>query len=177
MRLPSPAKFQNSPFPQHLASGAGVELEAIAKRLVRPRDYYISIQLSPTHVAIAIADLSGKGTPPLSGGPAFSSLRSQKCSPTAPTPLHGRARRPLNKHLVRTTGDDRFATFFTRGLRECHSDSALHQACNLPLIPHLPRPIRTLDKGGMVLRVEDYGMRRRIVVGRTRCSLAYSDAR
>src|SRR5438477_568041 len=55
-------EVQNQLFPSTLPSVPGVEIEAICKaaRSVSG-DYYDFIQLSPTHVAIAIADISGKG--------------------------------------------------------------------------------------------------------------------
>src|SRR5437016_14307978 len=55
-------EVQNQLFPSTLPSVPGVELEAICKaaRSVSG-DYYDFSQLSPTHIAIAIADLSGKG--------------------------------------------------------------------------------------------------------------------
>ena len=61
MRFPSPAKCRTSFF-RTLAIGPGVEIEAICKaaRSVSG-DYYDFIQLSPTHLAIALADISGKG--------------------------------------------------------------------------------------------------------------------
>src|SRR6266851_973616 len=55
-------EVQNQLFPSTLPSVPGVEIEAIcrAARSVSG-DYYDFIQLSPTHIAIAIADISGKG--------------------------------------------------------------------------------------------------------------------
>src|SRR5216684_305539 len=55
-------EVQNQLFPSSLPSVPGVEIEAICKaaRSVSG-DYYDFIQLSPTHIAIAIADISGKG--------------------------------------------------------------------------------------------------------------------
>src|SRR5438046_9670350 len=55
-------EVQNQLFPSTLPSVPGVEIEAICKaaRSVSG-DYYDFIQLSPTHIAVAIADISGKG--------------------------------------------------------------------------------------------------------------------
>src|SRR5260370_13284209 len=55
-------EVQNQLFPSTLPSAPGVEIEAICKaaRSVRG-DYYDFIQLSPTHIAIAIEDISGEG--------------------------------------------------------------------------------------------------------------------
>ena len=55
-------EVQDQLFPRNLPHVEGVEVEAIcrAARSVSG-DYYDFIQLSPTHVAFAIADISGKG--------------------------------------------------------------------------------------------------------------------
>jgi len=152
-------EVQNQLFPQRLPSVPGVEIEAICKaaRSVSG-DYYDFIQLSPTHIAIAIADISGKGiSAALLMASLQAALRSQVLADGTETLSTAELVSRLNRHLVRNTADDRFATFFiavydsaTRTLRYtnaghlpsfliCH-DSAVH-----------------LDCGGMVLGiVEDY---------------------
>src|SRR5437762_14275281 len=55
-------EVQNQLFPSTLPSVPGVEIEAICKAVRSVSgDYYDFIQLSPTHIAVAIADISGKG--------------------------------------------------------------------------------------------------------------------
>jgi phosphoserine phosphatase RsbU/P len=152
-------EVQDQLFPRKLPEIPGVEIEAICKaaRAVSG-DYYDFIQLSPTHLAIAIADISGKGiSAALLMASLQAALRSQVLVAGSETMSTAELVSRLNKHLVRNTGDDRFATFFiavydssTRNLRYTNAghlpsfliskDSALH-----------------LDKGGMVLGVvEDY---------------------
>jgi len=152
-------EVQDQLFPRNLPKIPGVEIEAICKaaRAVSG-DYYDFIQLSPTHLAIAIADISGKGiSAALLMASLQAALRSQVLVAGSETMSTAELVSRLNKHLVRNTGDDRFATFFiavydstTRNLRYTNAghlpsfliskDSALH-----------------LDKGGMVLGVvEDY---------------------
>ena len=152
-------EVQDQLFPRTLPCVPGVEIEAICKaaRAVSG-DYYDFIQLSPTHLAIAIADISGKGiSAALLMASLQAALRSQVLVGGSETMSTAELVSRLNKHLVRNTGDDRFATFFiavydsgTRNLRYTNAghlpsfliskDSALH-----------------LDKGGMVLGVvEDY---------------------
>jgi sigma-B regulation protein RsbU (phosphoserine phosphatase) len=148
-------EVQNQLFPQKLPQVPGVELEAICKaaRSVSG-DYYDFLQLSPTHLAIAVADISGKGiSAALLMASLQASLRSQMLVEGSENMSTAELVSRLNKHLVRNTGDDRFATFFiavydsgTRILRYTNAghlpsfliskDSALH-----------------LDKGGMVLGV------------------------
>ena len=152
-------EVQDQLFPRKMPQIEGVEISAICKaaRSVSG-DYYDFIQLSPTHLAIAIADISGKGiSAALLMASLQAALRSQMLAEGSETLSTAELVSRLNKHLVRNTGDDRFATFFiavydsgTRVLRYTNAghlpsfliskDSALH-----------------LDVGGMVLGVvEDY---------------------
>lgn len=152
-------EVQNQLFPSTLPSVPGVEIEAICKaaRSVSG-DYYDFIQLSPTHVAIAIADISGKGiSAALLMASLQAALRSQtltegsECLSTAE--LVGR----LNKHLVRNTGDDRFATFFIAVYDSATRTLRYTNAGHLPSFLIGNGSSHLLDKGGMVLGVlEDY---------------------
>jgi sigma-B regulation protein RsbU (phosphoserine phosphatase) len=152
-------EVQNQLFPSTLPSVPGVEIEAICKaaRSVSG-DYYDFIQLSPTHVAIAIADISGKGiSAALLMASLQAALRSQMLSEGSERLSMAELVSRLNKHLVRNTGDDRFATFFiaiydsdTRTLRYTN-------AGHLPAFLICNGTSELLDKGGMVLGVlEDY---------------------
>jgi sigma-B regulation protein RsbU (phosphoserine phosphatase) len=153
------SEVQNQLFPQKLPCVEGVELEAICKpaRTVSG-DYYDFIQLSPTHVAIALADISGKGiSAALLMASLQAALRSQLLAPGSETMSTAELVARLNTHLVRNTGDDRFATFFiavydysTRRLRYTN-------AGHLPGLLVSNGTAKHLDKGGMVLGVmEDY---------------------
>ncbi|HME11395.1 MAG TPA: SpoIIE family protein phosphatase [Candidatus Acidoferrum sp.] len=152
-------EVQNQLFPRQIPSVPGVEINAICKaaRAVSG-DYYDFIQLSPTQVAIAIADISGKGiSAALLMASLQAALRSQMLAPGSETLSASELVARLNKHLVRNTGDDRFATFFiavydsaARTLRYCN-------AGHLPTFLLCPAETLHLDKGGMVLGViEDY---------------------
>ena len=172
-------EVQDQLFPRKLPEVPGVELEAIcrAARSVSG-DYYDFIQLGPTQLAIAIADISGKGiSAALLMASLQAALRSQVLAPGSATMSTAELVSRLNVHLVRNTGDDRFATFFvavfdtaTRGLRYTNAghlpafliskDSALH-----------------LEKGGMVLGVmEDYEYEEgRVMVPGDSMFVTYSD--
>ncbi|HXX99301.1 MAG TPA: PP2C family protein-serine/threonine phosphatase [Candidatus Limnocylindrales bacterium] len=107
-------EVQNQLFPRHFPYVEGVEIEAIcrAARSVSG-DYYDFIQLTPTHVAIAIADISGKGiSAALLMASLQAALRSQLLTPGSEHLSTAELVSRLNKHLLRHTGDDRFATFF-----------------------------------------------------------------
>ena len=150
-------EVQNQLFPSSLPSVPGVEIEAICKaaRSVSG-DYYDFIQLSPTHVAIAIADISGKGiSAALLMASLQAALRSQMLAKGTENLSTAELVARLNKHLVYNTGDDRFATFFiavydsrTRTLRYTN-------AGHLPSFLICHGASHLLDKGGMVLGVMD----------------------
>ncbi|HUL34699.1 MAG TPA: SpoIIE family protein phosphatase [Candidatus Eisenbacteria bacterium] len=172
-------EVQDQLFPRQFPHVEGVEIEAIcrAARSVSG-DYYDFIQLDPTHVAIALGDISGKGiSAALLMASLQAALRSQLLTPGSEQMSMAELVARLNKHLVRNTGEDRFATFLvavydiaTRKLRYCNAG-------------HLPgfclfegKPMR-LDVGGMVLGIlEDYPYREGVVdVPRDAVFIAYSD--
>jgi phosphoserine phosphatase RsbU/P len=172
-------EVQNQLFPQKLPVVPGVEIEAICKaaRAVSG-DYYDFIELSPTQVAIAVADISGKGiSAALLMASLQAALRSLLLSPGSGQLGTEEIVARLNNHLVRNTGDDRFATFFI-----CVYDSAT-RLLRYTNAGHLPcffiaegRSIH-LDLGGMVLGVqEDYPFRQgSLVVPANALLVGYSD--
>jgi phosphoserine phosphatase RsbU/P len=136
-----------------------VEIEAICKaaRSVSG-DYYDFIQLSPTQVALAIADISGKGiSASLLMASLQSALRAQLLTPGAEQLSTAELVSRLNKHLVRNTGDDRFATFFI-GIYDLTSRKLRYtNAGHLPGFCIADGKSQHLDVGGIVLGiVEDY---------------------
>lgn len=152
-------EVQNQLFPQRVPSVPGVEIEAICKaaRTVSG-DYYDFMQLSPTRIAIVIADISGKGiSAALLMASLQAALRSQLLAPGSETLSTAELVGRLNVHLTRNTADDRFATFFigvydseTRLLRYTN-------AGHLPAFCLCGDHAVYLDKGGMVLGVfEEY---------------------
>jgi len=172
-------EVQDQLFPRGFPKVEGLEIEAICKaaRSVSG-DYYDFIQLDPTHVAIALGDISGKGiSAALLMASLQAALRSQLLTPgseqLSTAELVGR----LNKHLVRNTGEDRFATFLvavydmeTRKLRYTN-------AGHLPGFCLSDTKSMHLDVGGMVLGiVDDYPYQEGVVdVPRDAVFIAYSD--
>jgi sigma-B regulation protein RsbU (phosphoserine phosphatase) len=152
-------EVQNQLFPSTLPSVPGVEIEAICKaaRSVSG-DYYDFIQLSPTHVAIAIADISGKGiSAALLMASLQAALRSQALTEGSEYMSTAELVTRLNKHLVRNTGDDRFATFFIAVYDSATRTLRYTNAGHLPSFLICNGSSHLLDKGGMVLGVlEDY---------------------
>jgi sigma-B regulation protein RsbU (phosphoserine phosphatase) len=153
------SEVQNQLFPQKVPSVQGVELEAINKaaRTVSG-DYYDFIQLSPTHLAIALADISGKGiSAALLMASLQAALRSQLLSPGSEQMSTAELVGRLNMHMVRNTADDRFATFFI-AVYDCTTRTLRYtNAGHLPGFLISNGTSKHLDKGGMVLGVmEDY---------------------
>lgn len=153
------SEVQNQLFPQRVPSVSGVELEAICKaaRTVSG-DYYDFIQLSPTHLAIALADISGKGiSAALLMASLQAALRSQLLSPGSEKMCTAELVARLNLHMVRNTADDRFATFFIAVYDSATRTLRYTNAGHLPGFLISNGTSKHLDKGGMVLGVmEDY---------------------
>jgi sigma-B regulation protein RsbU (phosphoserine phosphatase) len=153
------SEVQNQLFPRNLPHVEGVEVEAIcrAARTVSG-DYYDFIQLSPTHVAFAIADISGKGiSAALLMASLQAALRSQLLVPGSEQMSTAELVARLNKHLVINTGDDRFATFFVAIYDTASRTLRYTNAGHLPGFCLSEGRAIYLHKGGIVLGVvEDY---------------------
>lgn len=172
-------EVQNQLFPSTLPSVPGVEIEAICKaaRSVSG-DYYDFIQLSPTHVAIAIADISGKGiSAALLMASLQAALRSQTLAEGSESLSTAELVGRLNKHLVRNTGDDRFATFFVAVYDSATRTLRYTNAGHLPSFLMCNGASHLLDKGGMVLGVvDDYVYEQGVLqVGPDALLVGYSD--
>ncbi len=172
-------EVQNQLFPSTLPSVPGVEIEAICKaaRSVSG-DYYDFIQLSPTHIAIAIADISGKGiSAALLMASLQAALRSQLLVEGSERLSMVELVSRLNKHLVRNTGDDRFATFFIAVYDSATRTLRYTNAGHLPAFLICKGGSQQLDKGGMVLGVmEDYVYEEgTLTVGPESLLIGYSD--
>jgi sigma-B regulation protein RsbU (phosphoserine phosphatase) len=172
-------EVQNQLFPSTLPSVPGVEIEAICKaaRSVSG-DYYDFIQLSPTHIAIAIADISGKGiSAALLMASLQAALRSQMLTEGSERLSVAELVARLNKHLVRNTGDDRFATFFIAIYDSATRTLRYTNAGHLPAFLICKDSSLQLDKGGMVLGVmEDYAYEEgSLSVGADSLLIGYSD--
>ncbi len=172
-------EVQNQLFPQKMPVVPGVELEAICKaaRSVSG-DYYDFIQLSPTILAIAVADISGKGiSAALLMASLQAALRSQMLAPGSESMSTAELVSRLNKHLVRNTGDDRFATFFIAVYDSATRTLRYTNAGHLPSFLISKDAALHLDVGGMVLGVDedccyDEG---RVSVPRDSLLVGYSD--
>jgi sigma-B regulation protein RsbU (phosphoserine phosphatase) len=172
-------EVQDQLFPRGLPKVEGLEIEAICKaaRSVSG-DYYDFIQLDPTHVAIALGDISGKGiSAALLMASLQAALRSQLLTPGSEQMSTAELVGRLNKHLVRNTGEDRFATFLVAVYDMESRKLRYTNAGHLPGFCLSDSKSMHLDVGGMVLGiVEDYPYLEGVVdVPRDAVFIAYSD--
>jgi phosphoserine phosphatase RsbU/P len=172
-------EVQDQLFPKNLPHVEGIEIEAIcrAARSVSG-DYYDFIQLSPTQVAIAIADISGKGiSAALLMASLQAALRSQLLTPGSEQMSTAELVSRLNLHLVRNTGDDRFATFFVAIYDLASRKLRYTNAGHLPGFCLSDGKATHLDVGGIVLGVvEEYHYQEGcVVVPRDAVFIGYSD--
>ncbi len=153
-------EVQQELFPHSLPKLPGIEIEAICRPArVVSGDYYDFIRISPTRLAIALADISGKGiSAALLMANVQAALRSdvlryrngqpgvhQEQIDTSEIVSH------LNHHLFRNTSDERYATFFfgvyDTETRQLHYTNAGH----LPPVYICGGNVRRLETGGMVV--------------------------
>jgi sigma-B regulation protein RsbU (phosphoserine phosphatase) len=153
-------EVQQQLFPRSLPKLPGLEIEAICRPArVVSGDYYDFIRISPTRVAIALADISGKGiSAALLMANVQAALRSDVLRyrngqpgvhheeiDTAEIVSH------LNRHLFRNTTDERYATCFfgvyDSETRQLHYTNAGH----LPPVYICGTNVRRLETGGMVV--------------------------
>ncbi len=114
-------EVQQQLFPHAMPQLPGIEVEAICRpaRSVSG-DYYDFIRISPTRMAIALADISGKGiSAALLMSNVQATLRSEVLRYRDGTPgsLHEQINTAeiishLNRHLFRNSSDERYATLF-----------------------------------------------------------------
>ncbi len=151
-------EVQQQLFPRTLPNLQGIEIEAICRPArVVSGDYYDFIRISPTRLAIALADISGKGiSAALLMANVQAALRSDvlRYRDGQPGTRHEQMDTSeivshLNLHLFRNTSDERYATFFfgvyDAETRQLHYTNAGH----LPPIYILGANVRQLETGGM----------------------------
>jgi sigma-B regulation protein RsbU (phosphoserine phosphatase) len=146
-------------FPRKMPALPGVELEAACRAArVVSGDYYDFIQLGPAQVALVVADISGKGiSAALLMASLQAALRSQALLEGSGSLSTAEVVSRLNRHLVRNTSDDRFATLFLAVYDSTTRRLRYTNAGHLPAVCIAGGVVRRLTAGGMVLGVvEDY---------------------
>lgn len=105
-------EVQQQLFPHALPSVPGLDIAAICRPArVVSGDYYDFISLSPTQVAMVLADISGKG---IFAALLMASLQAALRSMATFDGRRGTADivSRVNRHLFKNTSDDRYATLF-----------------------------------------------------------------
>jgi sigma-B regulation protein RsbU (phosphoserine phosphatase) len=153
-------EVQQQLFPHVLPKLPGVELEAIcrAARTVSG-DYYDFIRISPTRLAISLADISGKGiSAALLMANVQAALRSDVLRYRDGQPENHPAQintaeivSHLNRHLFRNTSDERYATFFLGVYDTQTRKFSYTNAGHLPPLYLCGNRVRRLETGGMVV--------------------------
>lgn len=153
-------EVQQQLFPHALPNLPGIEIEAICRPArVVSGDYYDFIRISPTRLAIALADISGKGiSAALLMANVQAALRSDvlryrngheggtlDAVDTAEIVSH------LNLHLFRNTSSERYATLFIGVYDETTRQLHYTNAGHLPPIYINGGTARRLETGGMVV--------------------------
>ncbi|MDE3109190.1 MAG: SpoIIE family protein phosphatase [Acidobacteriota bacterium] len=144
-------EVQQQLFPRTLPSVAGLDLAAICRPArVVSGDYYDFITLSPTRVALVVADISGKGIfAALLMASLQAALRSTAMfdGATGTSALVSR----LNRHLFKNTSDDRYATLFYAVYDSAAKTLIYTNAGHLPPVLITDGCVQTLDQGGTVV--------------------------
>jgi sigma-B regulation protein RsbU (phosphoserine phosphatase) len=148
-------EVQTMLFPRDIPVMPGIQLGAYC----RPArgvsgDYYDFLPLGPTRMAIALADISGKGiSAALLMASVQAALRSQLLVDHSAAASASEVVSRINRHLYLNTSDDRFATFFfaiyNSATRILHYTNAGH----VPPMCIAGDKIARLETGGTVVGV------------------------
>jgi sigma-B regulation protein RsbU (phosphoserine phosphatase) len=156
-------EVQQQLFPHALPNIQGVEIEAFCRPArVVSGDYYDFVRISPTRLAFALADISGKGiSAALLMANVQAALRSDVLRyrnpagtataqiDTAEIVTH------LNRHLFRNTSSERYATCFF-GVCDMEARRLYYtNAGHLPPVYICDGCAEPLDTGGMVVGLFD----------------------
>ncbi len=138
-------------FPQVLPTLPGLELAAICRPArVVSGDYYDFIRTGPDRVAIALADISGKG---IFAALLMASLQAALRSQASLDGNSGTAElvSRLNRHIFRNTSDDRYATFFYADYNVAARSLTYTNAGHLAPFFVCGDTIKELSEGGTVI--------------------------
>ncbi len=170
-------EVQSQLFPRSLPALPGLDLGAVCRAArVVSGDYYDCLQLDSHRVAVAIADISGKG---ISAALLMASLNSalrnlvvsdgfagadpsEPGAPASGDPTHASRLQStaalaasLNRYLLLNTSDDRYATFFFAVYDTVTRRLDYTNAGHLPPFFINGNRIEKLDRGGPVLGLLD----------------------
>jgi sigma-B regulation protein RsbU (phosphoserine phosphatase) len=139
-------------FPRTLPQVAGVRLAAVCRAArVVSGDYYDCFQLAPARLALAIADISGKGiSAALLMASVQAALRSQALSDGAGLNTADMAAK-LNRHLLVNSTAERYATFFYAVYDAETRCLSYTNGGHVPPVLLAGNKVQKLDEGGPVV--------------------------
>jgi hypothetical protein len=146
-------QVQKELFPRSLPVAASLELGAVCRAArVVSGDYYDYLQIDPQRVALAVADISGKGiSAALLMASLNAALRSLVLTVGASGVNTAALAERLNRHLLLNTSDDRYATlFFAVYDAAAHTLAYTNAGHVAPLLIAGDR-VQKLDRGGPVI--------------------------
>lgn len=144
-------------FPRSLPQSPGVELAAVCRPArVVSGDYYDFIPLGQSQLALAIADISGKGiSAALLMASLQAALRSQVLLDGNSSHNTAELVSRLNLHLFLNSSADRYATFFYAVYDASRRVLRYTNAGHLPPFYVVGERVRKLEEGGMVVGLFD----------------------
>ncbi|MCL6481051.1 MAG: SpoIIE family protein phosphatase, partial [Firmicutes bacterium] len=140
-------------FPRTIPKVPGLHLSAIcrAARMVSG-DYYDFVPMTPNHLAIVLADISGKGiSAALLMASLQAALRSQLLIEGAERHSTAELVARLNLHLFRNSSEDRYATLFFAIYEAATATLRYTNAGHLPPLYVCGDRVCRLETGGMVV--------------------------
>lgn len=148
-------EVQTQLFPRELPKMAGLELAAVcrAARIVSG-DYYDFMNLGPSRLGMAIADISGKG---ISAALLMASLQAALHSQAIMNGHRTTAEvvSSLNRHLFLNTSDDRYATLFYAEYDAVSRALSYTNAGHCAPFFVVGNTVKKLDEGGTVVGLFD----------------------
>jgi sigma-B regulation protein RsbU (phosphoserine phosphatase) len=142
-------EVQRALFPRQLPDGRGLEFAAVC---IPARgisgDYYDVMQLPDGRLALAVADISGKG---ISAAILMANLQAVLRTITQTSRSPGEVCLALNHHLHQVTDSAKFATFFYAEWNNCERRLSYVNAGHNPPILLGSNCGKTLDLGGFPL--------------------------
>ena len=144
-------EVQQQLFPHSVPSLPGLDLSAICRPArVVSGDYYDFVPLGRARVAIALADISGKG---IFAALLMASLQAALRSTAVINTDRGAADvvTRLNQHLFKNTSDDRYATLFYAVYDAAAKTLTYTNAGHLAPVFATEGCTRSLDQGGTVI--------------------------
>ncbi|HEV2616249.1 MAG TPA: PP2C family protein-serine/threonine phosphatase [Candidatus Acidoferrales bacterium] len=157
-------EVQTQLFPRELPKMAGLELAAVCRAArVVSGDYYDFMNLGPSRLGMAIADISGKGiSAALLMASLQAALRGQAIMNGHRTTAEVVS--SLNRHLFLNTSDDRYATLFYAEYDAASRSLCYTNAGHCAPFFVVGNTVKKLDDGGTVVGLFDNAQYKQVTI-------------